>query len=666
MASFFRPARATLLALLATLPLLTAHAKDVTVTSPDRQLTVTLSDGANLKLAARHQASPAITLENLQLKMQGMNPLGANAKLKGSKVVAVNTELKPSFYKRDRVKQHYNELQASFGNYSLLVRVYNEGFAYRWQTFVNQPVIIEDENVVYRFTEVQKSWLPEAQLVQGPSAFKTSFENLYDTLAFDTLANPAKAVYGPLLFQLKNGLRLWLSEADLRDYPGMWWQVAEKGKALSATFAPYPKQILQANPDKPVYEMGRITGRENYIAKTNGRRDYPWRVIAVGTTDVALADHDLVCKLATPNQLGDVSWVKPGLVSWEWWNNRNVTGVDFEVNYNTPTYKYFADFAGSNGLPYIILDEGWSKLFDPMAIRPDLDLPELIRHAAGKNVGIILWMHFLPLSQNMEPIMKRYAEMGVKGFKIDFMDRDDQAVVRFYEDCLALAAKYKLMIDYHGAFKPTGLNFTYPNEVSREGVRGLENYKWSPVTSGALDYEVTIPFTRMQAGHMDFTPGAMVNYSSKNFKPIFKQPGSCGTRTRQLAMFVCYESPLQMLSDAPRFYEREKPSLDFIKTCPTTWHETQVLAAQPGRHVAYARRNGKTWYVGALTGDKASELSVTLPFVTKPVKAVVYRDGANAAHIAEDYKREEVELKPGQPLTIKMAPGGGFVLRVEL
>jgi alpha-glucosidase len=408
-----------------------------------------------------------------------------------------------------------------------------------------------------------------------------------------------------------------------------------------------------------------VTDRANYIAKTQGKRSFPWRVLAIASDDRGLIDTDIVYRLASETTLTDTAWIKPGKVAWDWWNANNLYGVPFKAGVNTDTYKYFIDFAAAHGIEYVILDEGWYKLGDLLSVVPEMNLDELAAYAREKKVGLILWVVWKTLDEQMDAALDRFVKWGIKGIKVDFMQREDQWMVRFYERAAREAARRKLLVDFHGAYKPTGLSRTYPNVLTSEGVKGLEHNKWSADASPVN--AVTFPFIRMLAGPVDYTPGAMINAARDNsFAQIFNRPMSQGTRCHQLAMYVVLESPLQMLADSPSNYLREPESLEFLSAVPTVWDETRVLDAELGGFILLARRHGKDWYIGAMTNWTARDLDLDLTFLGGGTyHADVYRDGPNADRVGVDYQRETHRVSSTDRLKIHLAPGGGWAARVK-
>jgi alpha-glucosidase len=464
--------------------------------------------------------------------------------------------------------------------------------------------------------------------------------------------------YLPVLIDNPRGPKMIITEADLIDYPGMYLLGSDDGQPkLQAIFPPYPLEEEQVR-DRTL----RVTKGANYIARTSGQREFPWRVIGLARRDGDLIESDLVYRLARPTQLKDTSWIKPGKVAWDWWNALNVYGVDFRAGINTETYLYYIDFASKHGIEYVILDEGWSDPADLFKINPDLDLEKIIKAAREKKVGLILWCVWLTLDRQLKPALDLFSRWGIAGIKVDFMDRDDQKMVNFYEKIAREAASRKLIVDFHGAYKPTGLRRAYPNVLTREGVLGLEYSKWSDRVTP--EHDLLVPFIRMYAGPMDYTPGAMLNAGQKHFRPVFDQPMSQGTRCHQLAMYVVYESPLQMLCDSPSNYLREPQCLEFLSAVPTVWDETIVLDARVGDYVIVARKYGEDWYLGAMTDWEPREFEIKLDFLGEgEYEALIYEDGVNADRYASDYRFSRRVVRASDSLKIKMAAGGGLAAR---
>ena len=461
----------------------------------------------------------------------------------------------------------------------------------------------------------------------------------------------------PALVDINGGPKIAITESDLEDYPGMYL-MGTNGKMLLGKFPAVAAKERQVR-DRTV----EVTERADYIAETKGKRTFPWRILVIATQDRELLENQMVCKLAKPCQIEDPSWIRPGKVAWDWWNANNVFGVDFRAGVNTDTYKYYIDFASKYGIEYVILDEGWSNPADIFAISPDINIEEILEHARQKNVGIILWVVWKSLDDHLLEILDLFEKWGVKGIKVDFMQRDDQWMVNYYWRVAREAAKRKLLVDYHGAYKPAGLRRAYPNVITREGVRGLENNKWS--NQPTPEHNVTLPFIRMLAGPMDYTPGAMINAQERSFRSIFERPMSMGTRCHQLAMYVVFESPLQMLCDSPSHYLREPECMEFLSKVPSVWDKTIALEVKVGDYLLVARKSGAEWYVGAMTDWTKRQMTVDFSFLDDgDYNIEIYQDGINADRYGNDYKKVINKVSKGDKLQIQLAPGGGWAARI--
>ena len=562
----------------------------------------------------------------------------------------------------------YNEITLKFKKFSVVFRAYDEGMAYRFISNLKTPFKVEQEMARFAFPQDWNMWA--AYVTQHTetleSQFYNSFENRYSYTPVSEW-NKDRLAFLPLMVDGPSGKKILITEADLMNYPGMYLYNYDAGQVLSGRFAPYPAEVKQGGHNNLQME---VQSREGYIAQCEGVTTFPWRVVAVSENDVDMVTNNLVYKLATPaDPATDWSWVKPGKVAWDWWNDWNIRGVDFKSGINNDTYKYYIDFASKNGIEYVILDEGWSVngAADLFQVVPEIDLEMLVKYAAERNVGLILWAGYWAFDRDMEKVCEHYSKMGIKGFKIDFMDRDDQYMVDFHRRAAATTAKYRMMADFHGTYKPTGLHRTYPNVVNYEGVHGLEQMKWSATTVDQVTYDVTVPYIRMVAGPMDYTQGAMRNASRGNYRPVNSEPMSQGTRCRQLAEYVVFYSPLNMLCDSPSNYMKEKECTEFIAAVPEVWDESRGLAGKVGEYIAIARRSGSDWYVGAMTDWSAREMTLDLSFLPEGSYQVeLYRDGVNADRAASDYRKEVVDLPSDRKINIKMAPGGGWVAKISL
>ena len=589
--------------------------------------------------------------------------LGRNASVKNVKTASVNSSFATPFYKKSAVKDQYNQLTVNLkGDYGLVFRAYNDGAAYRFFTNRKGEITIKAEEANFNFDQDYKIYIPYVRdlRVKG-DLFVSSFESLYDEIKISQFAKDTLG-FLPAMVVLDNNKKAVITEADLKNYPGMYLNInRESNKSLKGVFAPYPLEERAGGFNNMNYIVPK---RADYIARTNGRQDFPWRAIIVSQNDKELADNDMVMKLAEPAGNQDFSWIRPGKVAWDWWNDWNISHVDFRAGINTPTYKYYIDFAAANKIEYVVMDEGWSQSTDIAKISPVINLEEIIAYGKQKGVDIILWATWYALRERVDEIFSKYAAMGVKGFKIDFLDRDDQKMVASTYDIANKAAKYKLLVDLHGMFKPAGLQRTYPNVIGFEGVKGMENVKWTP-NDDVPRYDVTLPFIRMLAGPMDYTPGAMRNATKANFRAVHSMPMSQGTRSHQLAMYTVFEAPLGMLSDNPTAYMKEQECTNFIAKVPTVFDETVALDGKVGEYIAIARRKGDQWFVGAMTNWTPRELTLDFSFLGEGnYEAEIFRDGINADRDATDYKREVIRITSKDKLKVSMLNGGGWTARI--
>jgi alpha-glucosidase len=635
--------------------------KKLKIQSPNGKIELNISIDEKLSWSILHENELLITPSVISLELKNGKTMGDNPQLIRHKITSVNQIIKANFYKKDKIVDHYQQIELNFkNNYSVIFRTYDDGVAYRFITTQKDSLWIKNERSDFNFAHDGLAYIPFVNDLRTKEPYISSFEALYDVKKLTDLPKDSLA-FLPLLVKSNNGKNILLLEADLENYPGMF---LEKGESLQlkAHLAPYPLQE----------EIGGfntlnwvVTKRADFIAKTAGKNVFPWRAIIIAKDDKELLNNDMVQKLSKPNLISDVSWIKPGKVAWDWWNNWNISNVDFKSGINTETYKYYIDFASKNNIEYVIMDEGWSEHNNLMKVADVIDLTELLSYAKSKNVDIILWASWLAVNKDMEKAFKKYADLGVKGFKIDFLDRDDQKMVNSTYEIARTAAKYKLIIDYHGIYKPTGIQRTYPNVVNFEGVKGLENAKWAKDDNFPL-YAVTAPFIRMVAGPMDYTPGAMRNALKSDYRPSNASPMSQGTRAHQVAMFVIFEAPLQMLADNPTAYMKEQETTDFIAQIPTVFNETLALDGKLGEYVAIARKSYKTWFVGALTNWDSREILIDFSFLGDGnYEAMVFKDGINADKEATDYKIEKIKISSQDQLKFHLSNGGGLSIRIN-
>ena len=643
-----------------------AAPKDYVLRSPDEKLLVTIETGNGISYTLKHDGDLLLDRSEIGMYMTDGTVFGGYLNVKKTSTRTVSETIKAIMYKKAEIKDEFNELTLKFKDFSLIFRAYDDGMAYRFVSHKEEAYNVDYETAEFNFAKDWNMWA--AYVCQHTetleSQYYNSFENQYSYTPISEW-NKDRLAFLPLMVEGPKGKKIVVTESDLFDYPGMYLYNKDSGKKLTADFAPYPKEVRQGGHNNLQLE---VQNRHPYIARCIGNDKFPWRIVAVSEDDIQMADNDMVYRLARPaDPASNWSWVKPGKVAWDWWNDWNIKGVDFKSGINNDTYKYYIDFASENGIEYVILDEGWSVNgeADLFQVVPEINLTELVRYAANRNVGLILWAGYWAFDRDMEKVCKHYSSMGIKGFKVDFMDRDDQHMVQFHQRAAMTAAKYKMLVDFHGTYKPSGLNRTYPNVINYEGVHGLEQMKWSPENVDQVTYDVTVPYIRMMAGPMDYTQGAMRNASRGNYRPVNSEAMSQGTRCRQLAEYVVFESPLNMLCDSPSNYMKEKECLEFIAEIPTVWDETKGLCGEVGKYIAMARRSGSDWYVGAMTDWSDRGLTLDLSFLPEGNYSVVlYRDGVNADRIACDYRKETINLPADRQLKIKMAPGGGFAAKI--
>jgi alpha-glucosidase len=642
--------------------------KTYTLQSPDARIQVAVSINKTITYSVTHDGEVLLAPSALSMALTGGQTWGVAPKLTKLDKRPVNTVIPAVIYKKKEVPDIYNEYTFEFkSDYQIIFRAYNDGVAYRFISTANKPFQVASEQVEYNFPADFKAYIPyikEGLEDNFEKQFSTSFENTYVHAPLSEW-DKRRYAFTPVVVEAAHGKKIGIVEADLMNYPGMYLYNETGASALKGVFAPYPKEIEQGGHNRL---QGIVKSRENFLAKYDRGTAFPWRALIIAAQDKELANNDMVYRLATPAVNMDFSWVKPGKVAWDWWNDWNIYGVDFEAGVNNATYKYYIDFAAKYGIEYVILDEGWAVNLqaDLFQVVPKIDLKELVEYGKSKNVGLILWAGYHAFHRDMENVCRTYSEMGVKGFKVDFMDRDDQLMVDFHRRAAETAAKYKMLIDFHGTYKPTGLQRTYPNVLNFEGVFGLEQLKWIPQID-QVTYDVTIPFVRMLAGPFDYTQGAMRNANRYNYCPVFTEPMSQGTRCRQLAEYVIFESPLNMLCDSPTNYMREDRCTRFIAGVPTVWDETIALEGAIGQYVAIARRKDNRWYIGVLTNWDARTLQLKLDFVTGgKYRMAVFQDGVNAHRVASDYAFKEITVTKNEVLPIPMKPGGGWAAVLTL
>ena len=637
--------------------------KQYSLTSPDGKLKTNITTGKQLTYDITFHNQQVLEASPLSMTLDNGEVWGENDKVSKVTRKSVNGKISTPLYRANEIVENYNELTLQFKDFNVVFRAYDDGIAYRFVNKGKKPFNVVDELVNYQFPTDATASVPYVKPRKGVNKYANSFENYYANVPLSKV-DQEKLVFLPVVVSLDNNVKVGITEVDLENYPGLYL-IGQGNTQLLGDFAPFPKKQEQGGHN--MLQMNVIEV-ENYIAKVNKPRKFPWRVAIVTDEDKELASSHLSYLLAEPSRLEDISWIKPGKIAWDWWNAWNLDGVNFETGVNNDTYKVYIDFASKNGIEYVILDEGWAVNLkaDLMQVVPEINLEELIAYANKKNVGLVLWAGYHAFNRDMENVCRHYAEMGIKGFKVDFMDRDDQEMTEFNYRAAQITAKYKLLLDLHGMYKPAGLNRTYPNAINFEGVNGLEQMKWEENPTAQVEYDVMIPFIRQVAGPMDYTQGAMRNAAKGNYYPCYEEPMSQGTRCRQLALYMVLDSPFNMLCDTPSNYEREKECTDFISAVPTVWDETIVLDGKMGEYIITARRQGNTWYIGGITNWDARDLEVDLSFLgDKTYSGKLFKDGVNAHRIGRDYQSEAIQAKKGDKVKIHLAPGGGFALTLK-
>ena len=632
-------------------------AKDYRLTSPNKNVSIVMSDAHGLTCTILHGNDTLMRPSQIGITTADGINLTTSAKLSSAKVVAHKETIQSPFYRQKGFTISYNEAKLSLGHgFGVILRAYNEGVAYRYYTTRKGETVIKNETAAFTFSKDSRTWLSYTTNEKEPYAM--AFQNVYDVIPLDSARHlPA---FLPATIDC-GSTKLTILESDIVSYPGMFLNA--KGSKLQASFAPYPKTMGYY----PWRHMTHVTATEDFIAKSTGARSYPWRIFAISEQDTEMPVNNLVYALARPNKIGDTSWIKPGKVAWDWWNDWNLKGVPFVTGINYETYRYYIDFASKHGMRYVVLDEGWydSKSGDIMHPINDIRLTDLIAYGREKGVDIVLWAVFNVMDENLEEICSHYAQMGIKGFKVDFMDRNDQTAAEMVERLAACCAKNKLFLDLHGIYTPVGLNRTYPNVLNYESVFGMEEARWTTIKDHDMpQYDVTFPYIRMMAGQVDFTPGAMRNAQAQDWQPIYRKPMSMGTRCHQAACYVVQDSPFTMLADTPTNYEADEPYTQFIASIPETYDETRILQGEISKYIVTARRINNSWYIGGQTNWDARDITLDLTAlgILPDTEIQLLCDGINAEHDAEDYSITTMKAKDLKK--VHLAAGGGFVIKV--
>ncbi|MFV8375707.1 glycoside hydrolase family 97 protein [Flavobacterium sp. LB1P71] len=627
--------------------------------SPNGKIEINIALSDKIAWTIVHEKDNILIASPMSMTLSEGEILGKKPIFLNAKKESIRTQFESPLYKKKSIENNYNQLILNFkGDYSIEYRAFDDGVAYRFTTKKKAAITVKSEEVVLNFDKDYNSLIPYVRDLRNPKdPYISSFEAHYENKKISEFAKDTLA-FLPFLVDFKNSKKAVFLEANLQDYPGMFVTNTNSKSGFEARFPKYPVQEINGG----FNNINRlITQRADYLVKTKGTRNFPWRIVVVSENDKDLANNDMVQKLSEPSKIKDISWIKPGKVAWDWWNDWNIYNINFKAGINTETYKYYIDFASKNKVEYIVLDEGWSLEDNIMEHNPNVDLKALISYGKDKNVGIILWSSWMALTKNTDGVLKNYSSMGIKGFKVDFLDRDDAKMVNSVYDIAQKAADNKLLLDFHGMYKPTGIQRTFPNILNFEGVKGLENNKWTP-NDDVPTYDCSIPFIRMMAGPMDYTPGAMRNATKSEFKPSHSNPESQGTRCHQLALYTIFEAPLQMMADSPTAYMKEQESTDFIAKIPTTFDETVAIDGSVGKFVVLARKKSTNWYLGAITNWDAREVTIDFSFLEKGkiFEADLFTDGLNAEKAAVDYKREKITIDSTTKMTFNLASGGGL------
>lgn len=639
-----------------------AKEKKYVLSSPDGTLKVEISAGNELAYQVMHGNDTILSHSNIGLVLENGTIVGKTPRITGERRRKIKDNMESPFYRFKEFVATGNELDLKLkGGFGIIFRAYNEGVAYRFYTTQSSDIIIKEEQAEFNFKEDYTAYLPYTTNDKKPMAM--AYQNVYDITPLSK-AQP-KLAFLPVTVDC-GSVKLTLLESDLEAYPGMFVQSQQGKYGLKGVFAPYP-----AKTDfYPWRKQEYVTETTDFISRSRGSRSYPWRVLAITEKDTDMPVNNLVYALASPNRIGDTSWIKTGKVAWDWWNDWNLKGVPFKAGINMDTYKYYIDFASRNGLEFIVLDEGWydPKSGDMLTVIPELDLTELIAYGKSKGVEIVLWTVFNVLDSQLEAACKKYADMGIKGFKVDFLDRDDQTAVEMVYRIAEMTARYKLTLDLHGIYKPTGINRTYPHIINFESVFGMEEVKWTDIKNNMPLYDVTFPYIRMMAGPVDYTPGAMRNATKADWRAMYYTPASMGTRCHQLAAYIVHDSPFTMLCDASTNYLNEQECVDFIASLPVEVDSTFIASGELGKYIVTVRKKDVNWYIGGMTSWDERDVQLDFSFLPEGMSytAVLFKDGVNANKQAEDYRKETIRIDKDSRLTLHLASGGGFAMKLEL
>jgi alpha-glucosidase len=641
-------------ALIGILFVLPALGKEYKIFSPDKETEVVVTVNTGISIKANHHNSQLFSVDNISLDIKGKHFKTGIEQIKTESRNSVDRMIYPEIQEKySKIRDHYNELLLEYkGDFSLTIRAYNNGIAYRFNTAFDEDIIVNRENFNLHFNEEDSIY------VQKSETFRSAYETPYEHSAVKDVTSEGYCCL-PALVQKQNGMNVVVTESNLVDYPGLWLKATGTSSLKSANPG-YPVSFIR---EGNAYGQGQVKKHADHIARVKGTRNFPWRIFAIAENDSELLTNTLVYQLAPPVQIEDVSWITPGVVAFDWWGKRNIYGTDFKSGINTETAKYFIDFCAEYGFEYFLFDDGWSEQGDLLAINPGLDMEEVMDYAQHKGVKIMVWAIWNTFQQQKDEVWKMLEDWGISGIKFDFMNRDDQKMVQFYYEAAREAAKREMVIDFHGAYKPAGLRRAYPNVLTREALIEFEYNGWTDHDTPV--HHNLLPYIRMVAGPMDYIPYTTHNAQKDTWRPVGDMPMGMGTRAHSMALYVIMESPMQMLPDAPSDYYEEEECTQFISAIPTEWEDLKVLHSEVGEHTVLARKNGENWYIGAITNWNPKSFKISLDFLEEGDYQMEFiRDGINADTRAIDYVKKSKTVNNSQTLEIDLAPGGGWIARI--
>lgn len=640
-------------------------AKVYTVSSPDNSVTVSVNVDREITYSVTAGGDVILAPSRISMTLSGGETLGLNPKVSKETRSTHREDIVAPLYRQASFAAEYTSLVLAMnGGWGLEFRAYSGGgAAYRFFTTRRKGFNVADEQVEFNFDGDYHAWYPYSN---NKDYLQTSFENVYQYTPMSEY-DDGQTAFLPVLVDFGDKGKVLVTESDVEAYPGMYVNYNRGKDGFKAVFPKYPAGEYTYTASR---KAEKVADRKDHIAEVKGTRTFPWRIVSHADDDRKLPVDNMVYQTASPARIKDTSWIRGGKSAWDWWNNWGISGVDFEAGINTETYKFYADFCAANGLEFFIMDEGWSPPAegDVMKVIPEIDLQEIIGYASSKGVKVMLWVVDKVLDDKLEEACRTYSGMGFAGFKVDFTDRQDQLAVERIYRIAETAARYGMIVNFHGIYKPTGLSRTYPNVVNYEGVWGLEQMKWTDRDRADMPtYDVTVPFIRMAAGPMDYTQGAMRNATKANYRSVYNAPMSQGTRAHQVAMYIVFDSPMVMLCDAPTNYLKERETLDYISTIPAVFDHMEILQGKVGEYIVTVRRNDYGWYVGGLTGWDEREVEIDFGFLGEGVyEASIFTDGPNAHRVASDYRIEHMRpVTKEMKMKLRLAPGGGFAMQIE-